>query len=420
MQIPQTRTRHRASRSTSLLLGAALVSGCSWFSWLPFVGDDDDEKSKLEPAKLVKFDPEVRVRREWSAGIGDGLGKKYVRIRPAVLADRTYAADAYGLVEARDRFTGKLAWRTRIAKNPEGMFSSLNIFDRRDPSFVAGAVGTGHGYVLVGTTLGEVVALSAADGSEAWRSEVGSEVLAAPVAGARLVFVRTIDGRLLALERDDGSIRWSFDNQVPVLTLRGTSTPVYSDGVVYAGFDNGMVAAVRASNGEPVWQHRVMLPEGRSELERMVDVDSTPLLSGGILYVAAYQGRLKALRASDGSLLWEREISSHVDLAEGYGHVYVVDDDDVITAIDQRNADELWKQEGLFRRRLSGPIAFSNYLVVADGDGYLHVLAQSDGRFLGRIKVDGDGVRSRPLVEDQLFYVLGNSGRLRALSVELR
>ena len=152
----------------------------------------------------------------------------------------------------------------------------------------------------------------------------------------------------------------------------------------------------------------------------MVDVDSTPVLVGGVLYVAAYQGRLKALRASDGSLLWEREIPSHVDLAEGYSQIYVVDDDDVVHAIDRRTAEEVWSQRGLFRRDLSGPIAFSNYLVLGDADGWLHVLAQSDGRFLGRIKVDGKGIRSRPLVSGDLFYVLGNSGKLRAYGVELR
>lgn len=416
MQTPQT----PAIRSFTLVLGALLVSGCSWFSWLPFVGDGDDEKSAQEPAKLADFEAEVRLRREWGAGIGDGLGKKYLRIRPAVLADRLFVADGYGVVEARDRFSGKRLWRTRVNDSPWGMFSSINIFDRRDPSFLTGAVGVGHGYVLVGNSYGEVIALSASDGEEVWRTEIGSEVLAPPVAGEDLVFVRTIDGRLLALERSDGSIRWSFDNQVPVLTLRGTGTPVYADGVVFAGFANGMVAAVRAENGEPIWQHRVMLPEGRSELDRMVDVDSTPVLVGGVLYVAAYQGRMKALRASDGSLLWERDIPSHVDLAEGYSQIYVVDDDDVVHAIDRRTAEEVWSQRGLFRRDLSGPIAFSNYLVLGDADGWLHVLAQSDGRFLGRIKADGKGIRSRPLVSGDLFYVLGNSGKLRAYSVELR
>ncbi|NBC22633.1 MAG: outer membrane protein assembly factor BamB [Gammaproteobacteria bacterium] len=415
MQIPQT----PAIRSLVLIVGACLVSGCSWFSWLPFVGGDDAE-SELEPAKLVDFEAEIRLRREWGTGIGDGLGKKFLRIRPALAADRLFVADGYGVVEARERFTGERLWRVRVNEDPRGVLSALNIFNRRDPSFLTGAVGLAHGLVLVGNAYGEVIALSATDGAEAWRTVVGSEVLAPPVGGAELVFVRTIDGRLLALERDDGSVRWSFDNQVPVLTLRGTGTPVFEDGVVYAGFANGMVAAVRAENGEPIWQHRVMLPEGRSELDRMVDVDGTPVLAGGVLYVAAYQGQLKALRTSDGSLLWEKDIPSHVDLAEGYGNIYVVDDDDVVHAIDRRTAEEVWSQRGLFRRNLSGPIAFSNYLVAGDEDGYLHVMAQSDGRFLGRTKVDGDGIRSRPVVASELFYVLGNSGTLRAYNVELR
>lgn len=406
-----------ATRNLCLLLAFVLATGCSWFSWIPGVGGKDDEESKLEPAKLEKIDAEVVVRREWSAGIGDGLGRKYLRLPPVVIADKVYAADGYGLVEAHDRFSGKRVWRHALEQQDGGFFSSLNFFDRRDPSFVTGGVGGAHGLVLIGTTGGTVVALSAADGAEVWRSEVGSEVLATPVGGEDLVFVQTIDGRLLALEKDDGAIRWSFDSQVPVLTLRGTSMPVYSSGVVIAGFSNGMVHAIRAENGEPVWEHRVMLPQGRSELDRMVDVDGTGLLSGGVFYVVSYQGRIKALRASDGSLLWEQEMSSYLDLAEGYGQIYVVDEDDVISAIDERSAEVVWKQEGLLRRKLSSPVAFSNYLVVTDDDGYLHVLAQSDGRLIGRRKVDGDGVRSRAWVADKLFYVLGNSGSLQALEI---
>jgi outer membrane protein assembly factor BamB len=410
-----------AIRSLALVLVAGMMSGCAWFSWVPFVGGgDDDAADSLEPAELVRFDEEVRVQRQWSRKVGNGLGRKFLKLQPAVAADRVFAADGYGHVEALDRFSGKRLWATRIGENPKGMLSGLNVFNRRDPSYVTGGVGLAHGNVLIGTSHGEVIALSAADGSEVWRVRVGSEVLAPPVGGARLVFVQTIDGRLVALERNDGRVRWVFDNQVPVLTLRGTATPVFSGGIVYAGFANGMVAAVRAENGEPIWQHRVMLPEGRSELDRMVDVDGTPVLSGGILYAASYQGRMKALRASDGSLLWEQDMSTYLDLAEGYRQVYVIDDTDVVRAIDQPTADSVWRQEGLYRRSLTSPVAFSNYVVVADGEGYVHVLAQSDGRFLGRRKVDGKGVRSRPVVADDMFYLLGNSGSLQALKIELR
>jgi outer membrane protein assembly factor BamB len=407
-------------RSLALVLAAGLMSGCAWFSWVPFVGGGDEAPTTLEPAALTRFDEEVRVQQQWSRKIGNGLGTKFLQMQPAVAGDRVFAADGYGHVEALDRFSGKRVWSTRIGPNPRGGLGRLNFFNRRDPSWVTGGVGVAHGYVLIGTGRGEVVALSAADGGEVWRVRVGSEVLAPPIGGARLVFVQTIDGRLLALERDDGRVRWVFDNPVPVLTLRGTSTPVFSGGIVYAGFANGMVAAIRAENGEPIWQHRVMLPEGRSELDRMVDVDSTPVLSGGILYVVSYQGRMKALRASDGSLLWEQEMSSYLDLAEGYRQVYVIDDTDVVKAIDQPTAEASWRQEGLLLRRLSSPVAFSNYLVMADGEGYLHVLAQSDGRFLGRRKVGGKGVRSRPVVADNEFYVLTNNGSLQALSIELR
>ncbi|MFW6094623.1 MAG: outer membrane protein assembly factor BamB [Pseudomonadota bacterium] len=418
--MPAKRSLVPACRVLLLVLMVFATSACSWFSWLPFVGGGGDDGSRDGPAELVRFEPEIDLKREWSAGVGEGLGKKYLRLRPAVAADRIFAADGYGLVEARNRFTGDRLWRTRIGEDPTGPLSWLNVFDRRDPSYATGGVGAVRGKVLMGTARGEVVALAADDGEEVWRTEVGSEVLSTPVGGAGLVFVQTIDGRLLALEQDDGSVRWSFDNQVPVLTLRGSATPAYANGIVYAGFANGMLSAVRAENGEPVWQHRVMLPEGRSELERMVDVDGSPVLAGGIVYAVAYQGRLKALRADDGSLLWEQPYSSYLDLAEGYGQVYVIDEDDEITAIDQRNAEQVWRQEGLYRRKLSSPVAFSNYVVTGDSEGYLHVLAQSDGRFLGRRKVDGAGVRSRPVVAGDLVYVLGNSGSLQALNIEPR
>ena len=406
-------------RQLIMLALAFGMTGCSWFSWLPWV-DRDEEKKKQKPAELVRFDAEVRVDRVWRASIGQGLGKKYLRLDPQVLADRVYAADGYGNLEARDRFTGKRVWRTQIGAVDKGMLSAINFLDRKDPSFVSGGVGAGAGYVFLGTTLGEVIAVSAADGTEAWRSRVDAEVLSAPVTGAGLVFVQTIDGRLLALDANDGTIRWSFVNQVPVLTLRGTSTPVYSDEIVYTGFSNGKIVALRAETGELIWEHRVMLPEGRSELDRLVDIDGSPLLLGPVVYAVAYQGKLKALRRRDGAMLWEHDVSSFLDLGQGYGQVYVVSDNDVVTAIDQQSAEVVWTQDAMQRRKLTSPVAFSNYVVVGDDQGYLHVMAQSDGRFVGRRKLDGKGLRSDPVVVDGTLYVLGNSGSLHALDIRIK
>ncbi|HEY5644358.1 MAG TPA: outer membrane protein assembly factor BamB, partial [Pseudomonadales bacterium] len=382
--------------------------------------DKKKASEALKPAKLTKYEAEVKIDRRWSAKVGKGLGRKYLRMRPAVVADRIYAADGYGRVEAFDRFSGKRQWRFQLPAESGGLLSGFNFMDRKDPSFIGGGVGAGGGNVYIGTTNGVLLALSAADGTEAWQAGVDGEVLAPPVTGAGKVYVQTIDGSLMALSRETGEVVWEIDQQDPILTLRGTATPVYDGGVVYAGFANGNVVAVKSENGEPVWTHLLMLPEGRSELDRMVDVDSTPLVDGAMVYAVSYQGNLRGLRRQDGQPLWEVPMSSFLDLDQGYGHIYVVDEDDTIIAIDVRTAEEVWRQPALARRQLSSPLAFSNYVAVTDADGYMHVLAQSDGRLLGRRKLDGKGVRSRMRYADGILYALGNSGSLQALEVTVR
>ena len=271
------------------LLAAIVIltlGGCSWFSWLPWV-DDDTAEDATEPAKLQPFDAEVDVSVQWKRQVGDGLGKKYIRLMPGVVADRIIAADGYGLLVAYDRFTGQPVWQQQFDAVERSGFSIAGLLDRRDPAFVSGGVGIGAGMVLVGTTHGEVIALDVADGSERWRSRVGTEVGAAPTAGAGKVFVQTIDDRVSALDADSGDLVWTYDSQMPLLTLRGTSAPVFDQGVLYTGFANGKVVALRGENGEPIWEQRVMLPEGRSELDRIVDVDARVLLDGGSMYALA-------------------------------------------------------------------------------------------------------------------------------------
>ncbi len=400
-----------------LLAGLVLfLGGCNLVKYLPW----EKETDPLEPSKLVKFDAEVKISRIWKSSVGEGLGRKYLRLKPVVLADRIYAGDGYGRLQAHDRFTGKRIWQSKFGEEDQGFFSSLNFVDRKDPSFISGGVGAGNGHILLGTTSGDVVAFSAGDGIEQWRGDVGSEVLAPPITGGDLVFVQTIDGRLLALEQDSGEIRWSYDIQVPVLTLRGTATPVFDGGVVYAGFANGSINAVAAADGRPIWQHILMLPEGRSELDRMVDVDGSPLVSGPLVYGVAFHGKVKALRRSDGQAIWEMDMSSYLDFGEGYGQIYVVDDTDTVFAIDQQSAEVIWRQDGLSLRKLSSPIGFSNYLAVGDDEGYLHILSQIDGRFLARRKLDSSGLRSNMIYADGTLYVLGNSGSLHALEITVR
>ena len=403
--------------SAALLLPAFLLAGCSWFSFLPWVDEKEKKVDADEPVELQDFDAEAKLVRLWRAKVGRGLGRKYLRLRPAVLADRIYAADAYGSVVALNRFSGKRVWQASLGEPDEGPF--YEFWDRRDPAFVTGGIGTGGGLVLLGTTRGEVIALDAGDGTERWRAEVSSEVLSRPTTADDAVIAQTADGRLVALEAEDGSQRWAYDSQVPLLTLRGTAAPVVESGLVFAGFGDGNVTAIEVRSGAPIWRQRIMLPQGRTELDRMVDVDGTPLLASGLLLAASFQGRLKAMNPTDGRVVWDIEASSYLDLAEGYGHVYLVSDDDVVNAFAIASAAAAWQQENLRNRRLTSPLAFGNYLLVGDEEGWLHVLAQSDGRFLARRKAPG-GLRS-PLVEvDDVVYVLADDGSLEALEIERR
>ncbi|HSX89249.1 MAG TPA: outer membrane protein assembly factor BamB, partial [Pseudomonas sp.] len=304
------------------------------------------------------------------------------------------------LVMALDRMSGKVIWKT----------------DLELP--VSGAVGAGYGLVVVGTLKGEIIALDAVSGEEKWRARVPSEVLAAPAINGDIVLVQTQDDRLIALDADTGDQRWLFDNTPAVLTLRGTGSPVLTNRLAVAGLSSGKVIALDAQRGIPVWEQRVAIPQGRSELERVVDIDGGLLLSGGTLYAVSYQGRLAALDLESGRILWQREASSSVGLAQGYGSVYVSLASGTVEGIDERSASALWSNDALARRQLSAPEVFSSYVAFGDLEGYLHLISQVDGRFVGRERIDSDGLRARPLVVGDWLYAFGNGGNLVAMTIK--
>jgi len=405
------------TRFTLVVLLAGLATGCAWLQRVnPFAGDDEE----LEPAPLMEFTPEARVRTDWRESIGSGLGRRYNRLQLAMRGDRVYAADAYGMVEARERESGERIWQTRIGVPEGSLLGAVAVWERDDDrgSFVTGGVYADDYAVFVGTARGEFIALRADDGGELWRVQLSSEVLAPAASGRDHIFVVTGDGRLRALSRSDGRQVWSYDTQVPVLSLRGSSAPVYSDPLVFQGFSNGRLTALRADTGQVVWETPVGVPSGRSELDRMADVDGSPLITPSGAFAASYQGAVKSLRLQDGFTQWERPMSSFVPLAEGYGQLYVVDEQGVIHALDQSTGAVIWQQEGLLRRGVSGAASAGAYLAVGDAEGYLHVFAQTDGRPVARTRIDRRGIRVAPISDGSRFYVLANSGRLEVVRVE--
>ncbi|MCW8196384.1 outer membrane protein assembly factor BamB [Proteobacteria bacterium 005FR1] len=356
---------------------------------------------ELEPKELEDIQQTARLEKLWSASIGSGQDIRYTLLTPAVAGDVIYATDIKGNVFALDRMTGKRIWRTELDEP------------------VSAGVGQGNGLVLVGTYDAEVIALDAESGAERWRSKVASEVLASPQTNGDVVVVQAFNGRLTALDHETGQQRWVYDASMPLLTLRGNATPLIVGTTVYAGFANGKVVALEADDGLLVWEQRIAIPQGRSELERMVDVDASPLLVGNILFVVSYQGELVALSRATGRPLWTQPASSFNDLGAGQGKVYMTAADSSVAAYDATSGQLSWKNEQLLRRKLTAPTAFDDYVAVGDEiGGFLHLLNPGNGEIVARRRVDRAGLRSPMVAVDDVLYVYSNDGSLVAFRVK--
>jgi outer membrane protein assembly factor BamB len=375
-----------------LLFAASLLGACSIF--------ESDEDEALEPAELVDFRSELKIRKDWSAGIGNGQGKLYNRLQPALYGDGIYAAAANGVVVAHDADSGKRRWKADV------------------DSQVSGGVGVGGDLAIVGTPNGRVIALDSASGRELWRAAVSSEVLGPPAADWDVVVVQTLDGKISGLDASTGARRWMHDSSMPLLTLRGSAPIVLTEGVAYAALANGRILAIKADNGTVLWEGRVANPQGQSDIERVVDIEGRPLVIGATIYAVSYQGKLAALGLSNGRLLWSREASSYMGVAEGFGNLYVSGADGVLTAYEQNGGAVRWQNDQLLRRQLSTPAAFSSYVAVGDFEGYVHFLSQVDGHLMGRVRADSDGVRADMIARGNRLYVYDNDGGLTCYRVE--
>ena len=380
------------------LLAATLLlslGACSTIEgW--FEVDDDDPKA---PAELVDFKQTVKIKELWSHGVGNGQGDGFYRIQPVVKGDVIYAAAANGDLEAFDRHSGKSPWDVEL--------------DTR----LSGGVGAYGDALFLGTSDGQVLKVDADSGEQLWITELNGEVLSPPQSNGRVVLAHTLDGKLQGLDFSSGELLWTYDSNVPVLTLRGSSSPLVRDSVAYVGFASGRVLAFDAATGGIVWEIRVAIPQGRSEIERVVDIDGTMDMVGSELYVASYQGRIMAIDAANGRKLWQHNVSSFSGVSQGFGNVYVADEDGSVIAYQRSGQGERWTQTALAYRNLSRPTPVSSYLAVGDFEGYVHVMSQVDGELVGRVRADSDGVRADMVSVDNVLYVYGNSGDLIAYEI---
>ncbi len=353
------------------------------------------EKDVEPPAELVDFKATVKVDRVWSGKVSGDDAVLRLGLGLAAEREQVYGAGAGGEVAAFELASGRSVWRTRTK------------------AALAGGPGVGFGLVVVGSSDGEVIALEQADGRERWRAKVGGEVLSAPAVAESVVIVRTVDGRLLGLDPATGTERWREEQQIPRLTLRGAGQPVVSGNVAICGFDNGRVLAVNVADGEVVWEAAVTPPRGRTELERLVDIDSALKVSGPDVFVVGYQGRAAMLAIDSGQLWWSRDLSSHRGLDIDDESVFVSTSEGEVVSLRRRTGVELWRQDAFKRRGLSAPASVGGYVAVADFEGFVHWLDKASGAVVARTKT-GDRVSNAPLVVGDLLLLVDDEGGISA------
>lgn len=359
-------------------------------------GDDNAEP----PTELSDFVESTQLNKVWSENVGKGTNELFIKLVPAVLDDKIFIADTRGNIEGLFADTGKNIWKNK---------SKLSI---------TGGPGADSDLVMVGTSEGEVLSLSAETGEELWRSTVSSEILSSPIESDGVVVIRTIDGKIFALSATDGKRLWVYDRTVPALTLRGTSTPAISNGLIIAGFDGGRLTALELKTGKLVWETKVAISRGRSELERMVDIDAQPLIVDDIIYVTTFQANVSALALDSGTILWQRDISSHSELAVNYSNLYVTEENGHVWAIDRFSGTSIWEQDKLAHRKLSGPAVLGERVVIGDFEGYLHWLDESTGAISGRVKIDDQPILTQPIISNETLFAYSSGGTLAAYTYE--
>ncbi len=397
-------------RVLTLLLLAAAVTGCTTIKNI----FNDVKKENIEPpTPLTELVPTLNVQKVWGERIGKGAGKSGARIEPAYADGKLYVAGVDGSVVALDAATGHAVWQKQL-----GQRHGFVVHHGNNSLRWASGPGVSGDLLVIGSLEGTVEALDAGTGADRWNAQVSSEVDAAPVIANGIVVVRSNDGRLYGLDAADGSRKWVYDRAtVPVLSLRGNSAPRVADNVVYAGEDNGKVVALHLADGTPLWEQSLSPGEGRTEIERLEDVDGTVTVSDGVVYASAYRGHVAALIAQSGRPLWTHEISSYTGVALAPTQIYVADDDSDVWALDLRTGASNWKQEGLKYRWLSESAAQGDYVVIGDLEGYVHWLAAADGKFAARMRLSKSPIQSAPVVVDDMVYVEDVGGEIGAYRI---
>lgn len=377
-------------RASAALLAAMVLGGCSTLDKLnPFAKG----APKVKPAELQSFQPSASLAQQWTgsaAAAGDFV------FTPAVVGGSVYVAGRDGTLARYDE--GRAVWRVNAGKP------------------LSGGVAADGRLVVVGTPNGEVLAFDPS-GKALWSARVTSEVLAAGAIAGDLVVVRSGDSRIYGLDAADGKRRWLYQRATPPLTLRSHVGVTLAGNALLAGFPGGKLIALNLANGAALWEATVALPRGATELERVADVSSVPVMVGRAVCAAAFQGRVTCIDAATGNTVWARDIASGVGIASDGRYLYLTEDRGTVHALDVASGASVWKNDKLADRGVTRPLALDAHVVVADAGGVVHLLRREDGSFAARFTGDGSAIAAEPVRSGDGFVVQTRNGGLYGLAV---
>ena len=370
-------------------MASLVLSGCSSDKPAGWVGMKD------EPAELTEFTATAKFKMRWFGYIGDS-GENL--LQPTLTKDAVYSVSGKGSLRRLDIATGRQRWHIESGYK------------------ISGGVGSGEGLVLIGSNKGDVLAYDE-NGKLRWMSKVSSEVLSVPQVADGVVMVRSGDGRIAGLDAADGKRIWVYERSTPALVVRSHAGVTIQRGVAFAGFAGGKLVAINIKNGEVLWETSVSQPRGNTELERISDITSNPVVDDEQVCAIAFQGRVACYDIAHGSPLWNREISSDKGMVLLRKFLYLSDAKGSVIVLDKTNGSAMWKNDQLFMRDITAPFVVMDFVVVGDKEGYLHGLSREDGSYAARIKLDGGAINASPIQLDDGLLVQTQSGSLYSLSI---
>ncbi|WP_206483595.1 outer membrane protein assembly factor BamB [Thalassotalea sp. G2M2-11] len=392
-------------------LAKKLFVTCFLTAGLMACSSTEDEIDETEPVELTEITEKFQPQVLWEASVDDGVGHYYSRLSPIVAYDKVFSASREGDAFAFDRVTGKELWHADLRKeNPNGGF-----WASKKPALLAGGPVAGINKVFIGSENGQVVALSADDGTIEWQAKIKGEVIASPAIDAGTLVVNSASGVIKAFNASNGEELWSVEQEVPPLTLRGISAPAMAAGGVIIGSADGSLTVYIVDNGQQGWTAEVGEATGSTELQRVIDIDSQPLIYGDKVYAISSRGHFVAVDLRSGRTLWKRQYSSFRKIAVSGNTLFITDVKGHVYAVDRINGLEKWSQLSLTNRGVTGAAVVNDYVVVGDYEGYLHWLDQETGEIVARHLVDGSGIHSTPVVEDNVLYAQSRDGDLQAI-----